>query len=81
MRNIPLPRRGLLRAGLLTLLAFGGLPHDARSQDTPSPQSPKPATEPKLILEGAIKSASQLCRLLMHVAPVICPTSVRSQDP
>ena len=30
---------------------------------------------------GAIKSASQLCRLLMDVAPVICPTSVRSQDP
>jgi hypothetical protein len=51
MRNIPLPRRVLLRAGLLTLLAFGGLSHDARSRDTPSPQSPKPATEPKLILE------------------------------
>ena len=29
---------------------------------------------------GAIRSASQLCRFL-HVAPVICPTSVRSQDP
>ena len=27
---------------------------------------------------GAIKSASQLCRLLMHVAPVIFPTSVGS---
>jgi len=51
MRNIPLRRRTLLRAGLLTLLTFGGLPHDARSQDTASPQSPKPATEPKLILE------------------------------
>jgi hypothetical protein len=27
---------------------------------------------------GAIKSASQLCRLLMHAAPVIFPTSVGS---
>jgi len=30
---------------------------------------------------GVIKSASQLCSLLMHVAPVIFPTMVGSQDP
>jgi hypothetical protein len=51
MRNIPRRRRTLLRVGLLMLLAVGGLPHDVRCQDTASPQSPKPATEPKLILE------------------------------
>ena len=30
---------------------------------------------------GVIKSASQLCRFLMHVGPVVFPTSVHSQDP
>jgi hypothetical protein len=49
MRNIPfLRRRTLLRAGLLTLIAVGGV---CKSQDTASPPSPKPAAEPKLILE------------------------------
>jgi len=30
---------------------------------------------------GAIKSASQLCSCLMHIAPIILPTSVRTHDP
>ena len=36
---------------------------------------------PQVVTSGAIKSASQLCRFLMHLAPVVSPTSVRSQDP
>jgi hypothetical protein len=51
MKNISLRRRTLLRVGL-TFLAVGGLHHDARSQDTASPQSPKPASDVKLILEA-----------------------------
>jgi hypothetical protein len=51
MRNVPCPgKRTLLRAALLTLLAVGGH-HEAQSQDTASPKSAKPATEPKVILE------------------------------
>src|SRR5580700_1112105 len=57
MRNIAsVRRRTLLRVGLLTLLAVGGLHHDARSQDSTSPQSSKPATEPKVILEVKVSS-------------------------
>jgi hypothetical protein len=57
MRNIPLRRR-MLPVGLLTFLAVGGLIRDARSQDSTSPQSPKPATEPKLILEVAQRTCA-----------------------
>jgi hypothetical protein len=38
--------------GLLMLIVFAGLHPCARSQDTPSPQSPKPAIAPKVILEA-----------------------------
>jgi hypothetical protein len=42
------------------------------------PPRNRPAGSSSTVLPGAIKSASQLCRLLMHVAPVIFPTSVGS---
>jgi hypothetical protein len=51
MGIIHLRKQGFLRAGLVALLAVGGLHHDAWSQDTASRQSANPATEPKVILE------------------------------
>jgi len=53
-----LRRRTLLRAGLFTFLAVGGLHHDARSQDSASPKSAKPPTDPKLILEVAQRTCA-----------------------
>jgi hypothetical protein len=58
-RNIPfLRRRTLFRAGLLTLLAVVGFHHEAQPQDTASPKSPKPATEPKVVLEVAQRTCA-----------------------
>jgi hypothetical protein len=55
MKSIPLRRRILLRAGLLTLLAVGGL-CKVWSQDSASSQSAKPATQAKVILEVTRRS-------------------------
>lgn len=47
----PLRRQIFLRAGLLILLAAGALDCEAWPQNIPAPQSPKPPTEAKPILE------------------------------